>query len=163
MAIVDSLSQEYEKNSKWFADVFINQMPVFLPIKINSQKKYMQFDNGSSAFTMWMQPDQWNSWRNQKEKVDTFIGYSWGRKEYYFRAAPSVDINFLGSNFSNMPIWGVEKSVAKKKGVLQSIKIFTDKHFGKIFSGTIGNEYFRNEVVIFDTRSNRLGIYLKKE
>jgi hypothetical protein len=123
----------------------------------------MAFDNGSSAFTIWTNVDQWNNWRVQKEKPDTFTGYSWGVKEFWFRANPAVNIYFLNKNRKNLPIWGLNKRKTSKKNFLQSIQSFTDRHFGKVFDGYIGNEYFRDEVVIFDTQHNRLGIQQKKD
>lgn len=163
IAITDTLDKWFEKNINWFTAVLINQMPMYLPVTIGGKTNFMQFDNGSSAFTLWTSTEQWNTWRDRQVKPDTFTGQSWGIKEYYYKGNPSVQIQLLDKNLNSMPIWAVDKGISGKKTFLQTIKAFTDKYFGKVFTGCIGNEYFRDEVIIFDVKHNRLGIQQKSK
>ena len=158
IAVTDSLSQVFEQKVEYFERAITNQKPIFLPIKIDGKIKLLQFDNGSSAFTFWTSVDQWNQWRKPESAVDTLSGYSWGNKEYWYRSYPKVKIEFLNRDVTRQPIWAVSKpGMTEPKTFLQKIKAFTDKQFGKTTFGIIGNEYFRNDIIIIDTKSNKFG------
>jgi hypothetical protein len=68
-----------------------------------------------------------------------------------------VSINVLGEDRSRYPIWTISREQLQPPSFLLSIKEFTDNHFGAVCYGSIGNEYFRNDLLVFDARHNRFG------
>jgi hypothetical protein len=156
IAITDSLPGDWQID--YFSKGNINQFPIFLPVTIDGREKLMQYDNGASAFTIISTEDQWNQWRDHRRQPDTFAGTSWGRKELYFRSAPAVSIRIAGRDVSPLPVWGMNRRRPAPKNLLQYLKKITDEKFGKTFPATLGNAYFRNEVLVLDTKHNRAGI-----
>jgi hypothetical protein len=157
IAVTDTLPEEYRKKIEYFDGGRLDRFPIYLPIEIDGSLRLMQYDNGSSAFTIWTSSDRWNAWRCSTCKVDTFTGSSWGEEEFYCRSIPGVPIEFMGKDVSASPIWMISGHDQKPEGILPAVKSFTDRHFGRTFPGSIGNEYFRNEVLVIDAKHNRFG------
>ena len=158
IALTDSLPQTIIGNIKYFDGAITKQKPIYLPIKIDGNEKLMQFDNGSSAFTFWTSIKQWEDWRKQEVKTDTFLGSAWQNAVFYYKSYPNVKIEFLEKDVSLQPIWAVSNTEsATPLNFLQKIKKITDAEFGKTTAGFIGNEYFRNDIIIIDAKHNKFG------
>ncbi len=90
--------------------------------------------------------------------MDTLPLSAWGWEGHALRAAAGVPVSLLGRDVSALPIWtSTLDASATSGGLLRSIQRFTDTYFAATFAGRLGNEYFRDDVLVFDTRRNRFG------
>lgn len=158
IALTDSLPPEVDEMVEWAEGAVVNQFPMYLPISIDGHRRLMKYDNGSSAFTMLAEFADWNRWRRSDAVVDTLPFSAWGREGLALRAPAGVAVSLLGRDVSALPIWTSTLDASETGGsLLRSIQRFTDTYFAATFAGWLGNEYFRDDVLVFDTRRNRFG------
>ncbi len=146
VAILDSLPPSLGASIEYFDSALVSNDPIFLPIEINGKKKLMEYDNGSSAFTVISDTIAWNQWRDHNAPIDTLSGWSWGQPVHFLKSKAGVPIRFMNKDCSHQPVWAEER---------QKPASYTEA-----FAGAIGNEYFRNEIILFDTKHNRFGRFI---
>lgn len=144
VAITDSLPVSMVSKLHVIPGALVSNDPIYLPIQIGSERKLMRYDNGSSAFTIITDTILWNKWRNPTIEIDTFEGNSWGKAIDLLRSPSLVPIHFLDIQFTRPPIW--------------SRRDYNPQSYKEVFNGDIGNEFFRNQIVVFDTKHNVFGI-----
>ncbi|HVZ42028.1 MAG TPA: hypothetical protein VHI13_22305 [Candidatus Kapabacteria bacterium] len=158
IAVTDTLRGELAARVRYIGGALVHQFPIYLPITINGSERLIKYDNGSSAFTLLLPRQQWEGWRQAGGRVDTFPGSAWGRPMELLRSNSGVRIAMLGRDRTMLPIWTSTADEPEGGSFLRSVKAWTDGLFANVYPGWMGNEYFRNDVLVFDARHNRLGV-----
>jgi hypothetical protein len=154
-ALTDELPRNAEKRITWIPspNVRANVWPVHIPLKINGKERVFFYDNGSSMFTMFVTKRFWDDITDNGSigKKDSLSLSSWGEYFWYVRAMPAQKItSMFGEDLSNKKIvYGT-----RMNPILHELW----NHFEGI-DGLIGNEYFRDKVLVIDTKANRIGLY----
>jgi hypothetical protein len=155
-ALVDELPKKFEQQIKWMPPSLVktNAWPIHLPIVIDGEERSFFYDNGSSMFTILTTKRYWRAMTNDGETYrDSLKLTSWGEYFNYVRAQPKQKItNVLGDDLSNKRIFYTDR--------MNDFTMTLWNHFEGI-TGLMGNEYFRNDVLIIDTKTNRAGFYVE--
>lgn len=156
-SMTDELSKDFEKKISWImsSKVRAKKWSVHIPIKINNKERVFMYDNGSSKFTLYLSKSNWNEITNYatNNKVDSLKLSSWGKDYYYMRAKPTQKIESM-----------FEEDLSDKKiyyGGQINEEMFKLMNLMEGTEGMIGNEYFRNKVLVIDTKANRIGFYIE--
>jgi hypothetical protein len=154
-SMADELPKEFESKVSWINSkkVRAKKWSVHIPIKINDTERVFMYDNGSSKFTLYVSKTNWdNITSNGKNgKIDSLKLSSWGKDYYYMRALPTQKITTMfGEDLSNKKIF---------YGGQISEKMFNLMNSFEGVEGMIGNEYFRDKVLVIDTKTDRVGFY----
>jgi hypothetical protein len=153
-ALVDELPQNFEHQVHWINSALVEtrSWPIHLPIVINGKERSFFYDNGSSMFTILTTKKYWREITNDGEaRRDSLKLTSWGEYFNYVRAQPKQKItNVLGDDLSDKKIFYTDR--------MNDFTMTLWNHFEGM-TGLMGNEYFRNNVLVIDTKSNRAGFY----
>jgi hypothetical protein len=153
-ALVDELPQNFDRQIHWINSTLVKTTawPIHLPIVINGKERSFFYDNGSSMFTILTTKSYWREITNNGDTHrDSLKLTSWGEYFNYVRAQPKQKItNVLGDDLSDKKIFYTDR--------MNDLTMMLWNHFEGI-TGLMGNEYFRNNVLIIDTKTNRAGFY----
>jgi hypothetical protein len=154
-ALTDQLPREAEQRVNWIQspNVRANLWPVHIPLKINGQERIFSYDNGSSMFTLFVTKRFWDdiTANGSIGKQDSLSLSSWGEYFWYLRAKPAQKItSMFGEDLSNKKIF----YGTRMNPILHELW----NHFEGT-DGLMGNEYFRDKVLVIDTKANRIGLY----
>ena len=158
-ALTNQLPREAEQRVTWIQspNVRANRWPVHIPLKINGQERVFFYDNGSSMFTMFVTKRFWDDITDNGNqsvrpgKRDSLSLSSWGEYFWYVRAMPAQKITSMsGEDLSNKKVF----YGTRMNPVLHELW----NHFEGI-DGLMGNEYFRDKVLVIDAKANRIGLY----
>ncbi len=154
-ALTDELPRETERRVTWIQSpgVRANRWPVHIPLKINGQERVFSYDNGSSMFTLFVTKRFWNDITDNGSigQRDSLSLSSWGEYYWYVRARPAQKItSLLGEDLSSKKVF----YGTRLNPVIHALW----NHFEGA-DGLMGNEYFRDKVLVIDTKANRIGLY----
>jgi hypothetical protein len=154
-ALTDTLTQAVDRQVSWInsPNVQANQWPIHIPVKINQQERTFFYDNGSSQFTLFLTRRFWNKVTDNGSNgpVDSLKLSSWGTYYWYIRAKPVQTItSMFGEDMSH-------KKVFYGTQLNETIHALWNHVEG--IDGLMGNEYFRDKVLVIDTKANRIGIF----
>ncbi len=154
-SVTDELPKEFENKISWInsSKVKAKKWSVHIPIKINGKERVFMYDNGSSKFTLYLSKKSWDEITNNGSngKIDSLKLSSWGKDYYYMRAKPVQKIMSM-----------FDEDLSDKKvyyGGQINERLFNLMNKFEGVEGMIGNEYFRDKVLVIDTKSDRIGIY----
>ena len=154
-ALTDELPKDFESRISWInsPNVRANKWSIHIPVKINGKEKTYFYDNGSSQFTLFVPKSDWNTITNEGKNgtVDSLLLSSWGKNYYYMRGKPTQKIaDMFGEDLSAKKIF---------YGGQMNTRLFKLMNYFEGVEGIIGNEYFRDKVLVIDTKLNRIGFY----
>ena len=154
-ALTDELPKDFENRITWINSkkVRATKYLIHIPININGQEKVFAYDNGSSKFTLYITKTYWNQLTDNGKsgKVDSLKLSSWGKDYYYMRGKPTQKITtLLNEDLSDKKIY---------YGGQISERMFYLLNKVEGVEGFMGNEYFRDKVLVIDTKGNRIGFY----
>jgi hypothetical protein len=154
-SMTDELPKDFESKVSWInsSKVRAKKWSVHIPIMINNRERVFMYDNGSSKFTLYLSKKNWDEITDngKSDKIDSLKLSSWGKEYYYMRAKPTQKItSMFGEDLSDKKIF---------YGGQINEKMFKMMNLMEGTEGMIGNEYFRNKVLVIDTKANRIGFY----
>jgi|GEM_PF-2595048 len=154
-SITDELPKEFENKISWInsSKVRAKKWSIHIPIRINDKERVFMYDNGSSMFTLYVSKKNWDDITDNGKngKIDSLKLSSWGKDYYYMKANPAQKITgMLGENLSDKKIF---------YGGQINETMFNLMNLFEGVDGIIGNEYFRDKVLVIDAKSNRIGFY----
>ena len=145
MCLLDTMTK-YWSSRAVFVNCKVKNNRIQLPLTINEQVHWIMFDTGASIFPLSTNKQFWESTVDPDAKVDTLKVNSWGEKVRYY-GAPIRSAVYLGKfKLSPQKAWYTEN------------QRLLDFNKGEGITGTTGNAYFFDNVVIIDFRNNRFGI-----
>lgn len=154
IGLAENLPEYFAQNTH-FVQADLQNSAAYIPISVGGITKNIRYDNGSSMFSLIANRKDWEKWTIQTEHSDTTWAQAWGKRYYALNKKAAVKIEICGKDYSNQNIWTIERYNTVIHGMLR----FYDTYLGGIYSGIVGNEYFRNEIIILDTKNNLFGIF----
>ena len=154
-SLTDELPKEFEVRVTWINSkkVRATKWLVHIPIKINGEEKVFSYDNGASKFTLYVSKSNWDIWTDKGKNgdIDSLKLSSWGKDYYYMRGKPTQKItSMFGEDLSDKKIY--------YGGQLNERMFYLMNKFEGV-EGLMGNEYFRDKILVIDTKGNRIGFY----
>lgn len=145
MCLLDTMTQYWASKAS-FVDCRMKNNRIQLPFTINGQVYWIMFDTGASIFPLSTDKSFWEAIVDPAEKPDTLKVNSWGEKVPYYGASIKPDI-YLG-----------KYKLSKQKAWYNENKRLLDFNKGEGITGTTGNAYFFNNIIIIDFKNNRFGV-----
>ncbi|QIL41638.1 hypothetical protein G7074_21645 [Pedobacter sp. HDW13] len=145
MCLLDSITRYWASKAS-FVDCRLKNGRIQLPFTINGQQHWMMFDTGASVFPLSTDKTFWETIVDAEAQPDTLKVNSWGEKVPYYGAVIKSDI-YLG-----------KYKLPKQKAWYNENKRLLDFNKGEGITGTTGNAYFFNHVIIIDFKNKRFGV-----
>lgn len=154
-SITDEIPKEFENKISWInsSKVRAKKWSIHIPVRINNKERVFMYDNGSSMFTLYVSKKNWDDITDNGKsgKTDSLKLSSWGKDYYYMRAKPAQKITDMsGEDLSDKKIF---------YGGQINETLFNLMNLFEGVEGIIGNEYFRDKVLVIDAKSDRIGFY----
>ena len=154
-SLTDELPKEFENRIAWINSkkVRATKWLIHIPLKINGEERVFSYDNGSSKFTLYLSKKNWNiiTDNGRNGNIDSLKLSSWGKDYYYMRGKPTQKITTM-----------FDEDLSDKKvyyGGQLNERMFYLMNKIEGVEGLMGNEYFRDKVLVIDTKGNRIGFY----
>ncbi len=145
MCLLDSIDS-YWTSIATFVDCKVKKNRIHIPLTINGKIYWILFDTGASIFPLTTNYATWSSLVDPTAKVDTLPVSSWGETVPFYGAIIKDDVYVGTLKLNQGKVW-----YSTNKRLLD----FNDE---ENITGTTGNIYFLENVVVLDFRNKKFGI-----
>jgi len=145
ICILDTMDNYWASRAS-FVDCRVMKNRIQLPLKINGKTEWIMFDTGASIFPLFTNKALWDTMVDLKEKPDTLQVNSWGEKVVCYGATIVSDV-YLGDH-----------KLHKAKAWFTENKRLLDFYRDEGTTGTTGNAYFFNDIIVIDFKNKKFGV-----
>lgn len=145
MCLLDTLD-DYWTGRTTFVEARLQNSRIHIPITVNGQTYWFLLDTGASLFPLSSDQNTWAKLTGAARPTDSLLIPTWGTKAMVYGAPAKQDI-FLGSlKLTRGKVW------------YSYFKPWLDLYRQAGVSGTAGNTFFFNDVIVIDFKHHRFGV-----
>jgi hypothetical protein len=145
MCVLDSIDGYWSKKAT-FIDCIVKKNRIHIPVTINGKTYRLLFDTGASIFPISTDYETWKEIADSTQGFDMLKANSWGEKVSFY-GAPIKHDTYLGNQKLN-------------KGMVyyNNNKRLLEFNKQEAISGTTGNIWFANDIVVIDFKNKKFGV-----
>lgn len=144
MCLLDSIDNFWNAKAS-YVNCIVKRNRIHLPAKINGKEYWLLFDTGASIFPISTDHNTWKEIADSTQGVDLLKANSWGEKVSFY-GAPIKHDAYLGNQKLNRGM------------VYYNNKRLLEFNREENISGTTGNLWFANDVVVIDFKNQKFGV-----
>jgi hypothetical protein len=145
MCLLDSIDNYWSEKAS-FIDCIVKKGRIHIPVTINGKIYRLLFDTGASIFPVSTDYETWKEIADTTQGIDILKGNSWGEKVSFYGASIKYDA-YLGN-----------QKLAKGTVYYNTNKRLLEFNRQEDITGTTGNSYFLNNIVIIDFKNKKFGV-----
>ncbi len=144
LAIMDSLLPDIDTGE--LVDIQLVQGMVIIPVIIDGEKYFVLYDTGSSIASLFLSTRNWDKFRDTLAPVDTIVATAWGQEFKLFLSPTKINVT-IGSH------------VLRPGQVMANAREDYYNFYKQLgIIGLMGNDMFRDNVIVIDYRDKKFGI-----
>ncbi len=145
MCLLDTMDSFWASRAS-YVDCLVKNNRIHIPLKIEGWEYRLLFDTGASIFPVFTGHETWKSIADSTMNTDSLNISSWGEMVWVHGANIKGDA-YLGT-----------KKLSKGRAYYTTNKRLLEFNKQENISGTTGNAYFFNNIVIIDFKNKKFGI-----
>lgn len=145
MCVLDSMDTYWNTKAS-FIDCIVKRDRIHIPVTINGKIYRLLFDTGASIFPVSTDYDTWKEIADTTRGIDVLKANSWGEK-----------VNFYGADIKYDTYLGTQK-LNKGAVYYNTNKRLLDFNKQENITGTTGNAFFLNNIVVIDFKNKKFGV-----